>query len=238
MEQGSDHFLKGPYSRPRIKSAEGMRRAPEHKELEPMPQCWPALIPTGPTTVRALPQPGHWSLCPASQKLTLPRPGNSPTILSYRRLPCLNPTFSPPWSPPKPRRTGGLGMPLRAAEQMALGKISQGFLRRACCAHRLEPEAPSTSCRQARWSARPYLSDGAHGLGAAFPEHQPLVYVQVLGGLDEAEMNGGLVPSAQTVLVHAQDGGRLPDAPTVHCQGSQEVSRGLSHPGASGQGRQ
>lgn len=67
----------------------------------------------------------------------------------------------------------------------------------------------------------PYLGDGADSLGAAFPEHQPLVYVQVLRGLDEAEMYSGLVPSAQTVLVHAQNGGCLPDAPTVHCQGSQ-----------------
>lgn len=129
-------------------------------------------------------------------------------------------------------------MPLRAAEQMALSKVSQGFSKRACCAHRLELEGPGTSHRQARWSAQAYLSDGAHSLGAAFPEHQSLVYVQVLGGLDEAEMNGGLVPSAQTVLIHAQDGGCLPDAPTVHCQGSQEVSRRLSHPGASGQGKQ
>lgn len=66
----------------------------------------------------------------------------------------------------------------------------------------------------------PYLGDGAHGLSAAFPEHQPLVYVQVLGRLDEAEVHSSLVPGAQTVLVHAQDGGCLPDAPAVHCWGS------------------
>lgn len=87
------------------------------------------------------------------------------------------------------------------------------------------------------------LSDGAHGLGAAFPEHQPLVYVQVLGGLDEAEMNGGLVSSAQTVLIHAQDGGRLPDAPTVHhglvpradCGGvMKDQDLGLKLPGSLG----
>lgn len=45
--------------------------------------------------------------------------------------------------------------------------------------------------------------------------------MQVLRGLDEAEMHSGLVPGAQTVLVHAQNGSRLPDAPTVHCQESQ-----------------
>lgn len=32
-------------------------------------------------------------------------------------------------------------MPLQSSRQMALGKISQGFSRRACCAHRLELEA-------------------------------------------------------------------------------------------------
>lgn len=38
MEQGSDHSLKGPYSRSRMKSAEGVRQAPGHKELvEPVP---------------------------------------------------------------------------------------------------------------------------------------------------------------------------------------------------------
>ena len=61
-----------------------------------------------------------------------------------------------------------------------------------------------------------YLGDGAHSLGAALPEHQPLVTVHVLGGLDEAEVDRGLVAGTQTVPVHGQDGGRLPDAPTMH----------------------
>ena len=60
------------------------------------------------------------------------------------------------------------------------------------------------------------LGDGAHSLGAALPEHQPLVTVHVLRGLDEAEVDRGLVPCPQAVPVHGQDGGRLPDAPTMH----------------------
>lgn len=73
------------------------------------------------------------------------------------------------------------------------------------------------------WYSSPiiYLGDGANSLGATFPEHQPLVYVQVLRGLDEAEVDSGLVSCAQTVFIHAQDGSCLPDAPTVYCQETQ-----------------
>lgn len=50
---------------------------------------------------------------------------------------------------------------------------------------------------------RPNLGDGAHSLGPAFPEDQPLFRVQVLRGLNEAEVHGGLVSCPQTVSVHA-----------------------------------
>ena len=108
---------------------------------------------------------------------------------------------------------------------LAVSRILQGF---SCCAQSENGMVPRTPWDWAKRSSRPYLGDGAHGLGAAFPKHQPLVYVQVLRGLDEAEVHGGLVPGAQTVLVHAQNGGRLPDAPAVNCQKSQEVRIGLS----------
>lgn len=39
-----------------------------------------------------------------------------------------------------------------------------------------------------------YLGDGAHSFCASFPKHQFLVTVQVLGRLDEAEVDCGLVP--------------------------------------------
>lgn len=113
---------------------------------------------------------------------------------------------------------------------------SQGFSRTTCWAHGLGLEWPP-GFAGGRWPAWPYLGDGAHGLGAAFPEHQPLVYVQVLGGLDEAEVHAGLVPSAQTVLVHAQNGGRLPDAPTVHCPGSQTSGQAPATAWPQGRGR-
>lgn len=39
-----------------------------------------------------------------------------------------------------------------------------------------------------------HLSDGADRLGASLSEHQSLVAVQVLGSLDEAEVDRGFVP--------------------------------------------
>lgn len=57
--------------------------------------------------------------------------------------------------------------------------------------------------RIAAGPASSYLSDGAHGFGAALPEHQLVFTVQVLRGLDEAEVDGGLVPRPQAVLAHA-----------------------------------
>lgn len=62
-----------------------------------------------------------------------------------------------------------------------------------------------------------YLSDGTHSFGAAFPEDQPLVYMQVLRGFDEAKVHRGFVPRPQAVLVHAEDRGRLTDAAAMHC---------------------
>lgn len=35
----------------------------------------------------------------------------------------------------------------------------------------------------------PYLGDGAHSLGASLSEHQSLVCVEVLRGLDESEVD-------------------------------------------------
>lgn len=73
-------------------------------------------------------------------------------------------------------------------------------------------EEPNASGRE-----RPrYLGDGAHSFGASFSEHQLLVTVQVLGSLDEAEVNRGLVARPQTVFVHGEDGGGLPDAAAVN----------------------
>lgn len=63
-----------------------------------------------------------------------------------------------------------------------------------------------------------YLCDGAHGFGAALPEHQFVLAVQVLWSLDETEMNGGLVACPQAVFAHAQDGRRLSDAAAVDCR--------------------
>lgn len=74
-------------------------------------------------------------------------------------------------------------------------------------------------------ATRQYLGDGANSLGSTFPEHQPLVYVQVLGGLDEAEVDSGLISCAQTVFIHAQNCSCLPDAPTVYCQENQSQDR-------------
>lgn len=39
-----------------------------------------------------------------------------------------------------------------------------------------------------------YLSDGPHSLGTSLSEHQPLVTVQILRGLDESEVDWSLVP--------------------------------------------
>lgn len=63
-----------------------------------------------------------------------------------------------------------------------------------------------------------YLSDGTHSFGAAFTEDQPLVYMQVLRGFDEAKVHCGFVPCPQAVLVHAENRGRLTDAATMHCE--------------------
>lgn len=49
--------------------------------------------------------------------------------------------------------------------------------------------------------------------------------MQVLRGLDEAEVDQGLVPGAQAVSVHGQDGGRLPDAATVNWSGDRPGGR-------------
>lgn len=60
-----------------------------------------------------------------------------------------------------------------------------------------------------------YLCDCADGFGAPLPEHQFVLTVQVLWSLDETEVDGGLVACPQAVLVHAEDGRRLPDAAAV-----------------------
>lgn len=39
-----------------------------------------------------------------------------------------------------------------------------------------------------------YLCDGPYSFSASLPENQPLVTVKVLGGLNEAEVDGRLVP--------------------------------------------
>lgn len=61
-----------------------------------------------------------------------------------------------------------------------------------------------------------YLGDGADSLGASLSEHQSLIAVQVLGSLDEAEVDWGFVPCPEAVSVHGQDGGCLPYASAVH----------------------
>lgn len=79
-----------------------------------------------------------------------------------------------------------------------------------------------------------YLCDGAHGLGAALPEHQLVLAVQVLRSLDEAEVDSGLVACAQAGFAHAQDGRRLPDAAAVDCRrgdGVSERTAGILQPG-------
>lgn len=63
-----------------------------------------------------------------------------------------------------------------------------------------------------------YLSDGTHSFGAAFPKHQPLVYMQIFWGFDEAKVHRGFVPCPQAVLVHAENCGCLTDAATMHCE--------------------
>lgn len=47
-----------------------------------------------------------------------------------------------------------------------------------------------------------YLGDGAHSFGTSFPEHKLLITVQVLGGLDEAKVDCGLIPCPETVFIH------------------------------------
>ncbi|MCK5920744.1 MAG: hypothetical protein KAG66_07365 [Methylococcales bacterium] len=61
------------------------------------------------------------------------------------------------------------------------------------------------------------VGDGAHGLGAALPEDQAHVALEVFGVFDEAEAHHGLVPRAQVSLRHLDDGGRLANAAYVHC---------------------
>lgn len=63
-----------------------------------------------------------------------------------------------------------------------------------------------------------YLSDGTHSFGAALTEDQPLVYMQIFRGFDEAKVHRGFVPCPQAVLVHAENRGCLTDAATVHCK--------------------
>ena len=41
-----------------------------------------------------------------------------------------------------------------------------------------------------------YLGDSTNSLGTTFSKHQPLVYVQVLRGFDEAEVDSSLVSCA------------------------------------------
>lgn len=61
-----------------------------------------------------------------------------------------------------------------------------------------------------------YLGDSADSFGTPLTKNQPLVYVQVLWSLDEAEVDSGFIPSAQAVFVHAKDSGCLANATTMY----------------------
>lgn len=61
------------------------------------------------------------------------------------------------------------------------------------------------------------LRDGPHSFSSSLSEHEPLVYVQVLWGFNEAEVYGSFVSCAQAVTGHREDCGCLPDATAVHC---------------------
>lgn len=75
------------------------------------------------------------------------------------------------------------------------------------------------------------LGDGAHSFGSSLSEDKPLVYVQVLWGFNEAEVDGSFVSCAQAVTGHRQNSSCLPDATAVHCgKGStRKMVRGKSH---------
>lgn len=53
----------------------------------------------------------------------------------------------------------------------------------------VDVKAPGPTLKYRHYSRLQYLCDGAHCFGASLPEHQFLVTVQVLGGLDEAEVD-------------------------------------------------
>ena len=70
------------------------------------------------------------------------------------------------------------------------------------------------------WHIGDHLGHVAHCLCPPLSEDHPGARLEVLGSLDEPEVAGGLIPRPQVVLVHGQDGGRLPCAAAVHYKGS------------------
>jgi len=78
------------------------------------------------------------------------------------------------------------------------------------------------------WHIGDHLGHVAHSLCPPLSEDHPGAWLEVLGSLDEPEVAGGLVPRPQVVLVHGQDGGRLPCAAAVHYKGSFQAINALA----------